>query len=230
MRQLSRYIVVDFLLIIAYTTSSCSRLEESYSDRVCWGEGSSVPLECREKFVDFKCTENLQISTIALPKDITRITTNQTKNYTMPVVGKLFNQHGETPILVKNGSPWVTLHNDIDRILLNSGYEIDHHSSDLENRLDIDIVILDVRSDDPGLLDLKIKTRAVVTFKVTLLRNSGEIAWTEDFTGNEQIEVVYAYLKDSEEVLNRAYCQALRKFASAVTMENFVNSLGRTSN
>jgi hypothetical protein len=218
--------VATLPLVLALAASSCSGLEEAYSDRVCWGEDSGVLVECRHASIDFGCREDIETSLVALPRGAGRLATNHTRDPSAPVVGQFFQGLG-TPILVKNGSPWVTLHNDIDRILRQSGYEIDHAAGGAENRLDLDFTRLDVRSDNPGLLDLTMKTRAVAAFSATLRRASGEAVWSEDFTGGDEIEVAYAHVSDSEKVLNRAYCQALRTFAAAITRDDFVERLGR---
>lgn len=216
-----------FVLIlgIACLTYSCAAYKETYNnpDRRCWTESilGIGAIKC-EAFIKFQCTEDLTLLTyspITRPK---KLNVKRIEGIEAPKVGDLL-AHNPTPIFLKSGSPWVTLHDDISQILSQLGYVVGSNHDDVKNVVEADIKLLDVQTIEGGWNDLKGTTLATVAFSIVLQKSTGEVLWTEEFTGKHQIKIVYAYLSDSEETLGWAYCHALKSFADSVQAPEFYN-------
>jgi len=119
-------------------------------------------------------------------------------------------------IFIEGESPWQTLRGDVESILILDGYEVLGMQGGDENVLELDLTRVDVRSDDPGWLSMKITTHAEVFFTATLRSPGGDVAWSESFNGRDEIRHSYAGLDDSEMILGNAYCQALASFARGI--------------
>lgn len=205
--------------------TSCAGFKEAYNDRICFDATSNMPIQCKQVFVDFKCNETITLPASALPKLSKTISTKLARNYVSPKVGELFSQHGNIPIFVKNKSPFLTLKNDIDKLLIQAGYKIVHDSEGIANVLVIDIQLLDVRFEEAGWTSLKGVTKATVSFKVTLINNTGVTVWSDEFSTSDNEMVDYALLSDSEKLLNSSYCKSLKKFSEVIYKESFYKNV-----
>lgn len=215
-----------FIVLPALFISSCAGFNEAYDDRVCWGGVSGgVPIQCSEVFINFQCPENLASVNNKLIVKNKKIVIRPVVGYSAPKVGELFSHDGSIPIFVKNGSPWDTLHDDVEQILRKTGYEVRSNPDATESVIEADMKFLDVRSPPAGWFDLKGTTQATATFRVILRQSTGEELWAEDFTGTHQIKVSYYFLSDSENTLGQAYCRALENFAHVARSESFYNKL-----
>jgi hypothetical protein len=143
------------------------------------------------------------------------------EGYESPYVGELQALH-VTSIFIKGGSPWGALHKDVTSILSQLGYVVSDRQENAGSLLVADFKHLEVRTGG-GWTDFKMTTRATVVFSVVLKQSTDEVLWSEEFTGEHEIKVAYAYLKDSEKTLGQAYCNALKNFADTVRKPEFYN-------
>lgn len=209
------------LLLVGLVVSSCSAFSEAYHDRVCWEQGSIVPLQCGEAFMPLSCPEDIVTANnqrIAIHR---KLALKQVEGYSSPKVGELFSQQGSIPIFIEGVSPWLTLHNDLKKILSTLGYDVltDTNGSDLI--VESDITLLDVRSKPGRWFELKGTTHATASFKIIMQQINSKKLWSQEFTGEHKMKVSYVLLSDAEKALSEAYCQALRKFSDTVQRTEF---------
>lgn len=232
-RLLNRWLLTCFIVIVSCLNYSCSAYKETFEnpDRYCFKDPEYGTLEC-EGFIKFQCMEDLSLlpdSTITKQK---KLNIKHTRDSESPMVGNYLAYDTGDPldkrdpnrIFIKNGSPWVTLNKDITKILSQIGYVVSNNHNDAENVVEIDIKLLDVQTGG-GWTDFKLTTRATVVFSVVLKQSTEEVLWSEEFAGQHEIKVIYAYLKDSETTLGKAYCKALRKFSDAVQKPGFFDAV-----
>jgi len=228
-----RWLSTCFVLTVSCLIYSCAAYKETFENpnRHCFKDPEYGTLEC-EGFIKFQCTEDL---TLPPNSPITRqktLNVKHSKDIEAPMVGNYLAYDTGDPldkrdpnrIFIKNGSPWVTLNEDITKILSQMGYMVSNNHNDDENVIEINIKLLDVQTGG-GWTDFKSTTRATVVFSVVLKRSTNEVLWSEEFTGEHEIKVVYAYLKDSETTLEKAYCNALKNFADAVQKQEFYDAV-----
>ena len=206
--------------------SSCSTYKETYEnpDRQCWEEKTFGKIKC-EAFIDFQCSKSISSLGSIQEEKGKKIFFKQVAGPQSPSVGELFAHVQPFPIFVKNGSPWETLHNDIEQILNRLGYEVTDNSDDAKNIIEADLTLLDVRSEPGGFTDLKGTTRARITFKIILRNNKGDEGWQEEFVGEHQIKVSYFYLEDYAKTLGKAYCESLENFMQAAQGPEFKSKI-----
>jgi hypothetical protein len=145
-----------------------------------------------------------------------------------PKVGELFSQRCPPeciPIFVKGGSPWETLNRDVGDILQHLGHRLTTDPTLADWLIRLDLTFVDVQSEDPGWLKLKLTTRATTSFEASLGAPGGKTIWSGTFNGTEEIKEWYASLGDSERTLGGAYCRALSSFAQAVAGDAFREKL-----
>ncbi len=130
-------------------------------------------------------------------------------------VGVLFSQTGGRPIFLKEETAWEILRKDLTTILRSYGFEIREDAKDVDRVVEGNMKFLNVRTEDPGFFALKATTKAVAGFEVKIIDSDGNLMWQQEFYGEDEMRVAYALLRDSEELLARAYCQALEQFVAA---------------
>lgn len=216
MDHVRRLRLIAALLIAAL--GGCSGLGESYESRICWEGG--LPVQCDRAYLEFTCPAAVAVHTPDTDSQSAVIATQMAPGMDTPQIGQLFSQFCPPecmPLFVTGGSPFETLHRDVQDILQQSGYRLQRDADEIAPVLDLDLTLIDVRSDDPGWTDLRITTRARVDFQARLTAAGGRQIWAEDFTGADTIEHAYVALGDYQVILSNAYCQALDSFAEAVT-------------
>jgi hypothetical protein len=147
--------------------------------------------------------------------------TSLTKVFVKPVdgpansqVGYLFSQNGDKPIYLTGETAGETLQKDLKTILRSYGLEIREDKQDIDGIVEGNMTILDVRSEHGGWLDFKMPTKAQASFQVKIMDPDENLLWRQDFHGSNEIMVSYAHLKDSQDILGQAYCQALSEFVT----------------
>ena len=191
-------------------------------DRTCgYKDILNVEAKC-EAYINFQCTENFMLLKSAPKETQKQIYVTLKEGYESPYVGELTSHWWSTGIFIKNGSPWKILHNDITSILNQSGYTLSDKQKDSVMIIEADIKLLDVRTETGWT---KSTTQAIVKFDAALLDDKGKYLWFKLFTGEHKIDISYAYLKDYEETLGQAYCNALNKFSDAIQSSEFYDKL-----
>jgi hypothetical protein len=194
--------------------SGCSGFGEAYESRVCW-QGSS-PAQCRQASILLECSEEIEVPTGPGTASQAILVTRVAEGERRPVVGELFSQWCPPdciPIHLAGFDPWDTLHGDVQEILEQAGYRLVEEDEGDVPIVDLELPSLDVRSDDPGWLSMKITTRARASFRASVVGLDGQPVWSEEFGGAAEVRHAYAALSDYEQALGEAYCGALRGFA-----------------
>lgn len=205
------------LALLVMALSGCSGFGEAYDSRVCW-EGSSAA-QCRQASILLECSQEIDVPTGTDIAPSATLVTRVAEGERRPVVGELFSQWCPPdciPIHLAGFDPWDTLHGDVREILERAGYRL---AEDVEGDIpivDLELPSLDVRSDDPGWLSMKITTRARASFRASVVAVDGQPLWSEEFAGAGEVRHAYAALSDYEQALGEAYCDALRDFARVV--------------
>ena len=204
-------------VIIQGVLGGCSGFGEALNTRVCWS--GNLPAQCDRAFVEFTCPQSILVKSKIVKLHIADIRTRVTKGTPSPQVGELFSQYCPPhciPIYVQGESPFETLHADVNGIIQRSGYTLALEENPNNFLLEFDLVLVDVRTDEPGWMTMKVTTRAQVAFKATKFFSDGDPQLLGIYEGKDEIAHAYAALGDYQNVLNGAYCRALRGFAKAV--------------
>ena len=214
MWNLSRALIWQILPLMMFFPG-CTGFKQAYEERICWKNG--LPGECTAHYITLLCQEIpylKQPSKSALP--LKKVFVESVDGPANPQVGYLFsqNQIDDPPIFLTGESPWVTLQRDLKVILGSYGLKIEDDKQDIDGIVEGNITLLDVRTTHGGWLDFKVPTKARASFEVTIMGPDGQMMWKQKFSGSSEIMVTYASLKDSQNLLGQAYCQALSRFAS----------------
>ncbi|MBW2426685.1 MAG: hypothetical protein JRG86_20740 [Deltaproteobacteria bacterium] len=212
-----RRIAILALALVAVALHGCSGFGEAYESRVCW-EGSS-PAQCQQASILLECSAEIEIQTIDEMAATSTLATRAAEGVLRPVVGELFSQWCPPdciPIHLAGLDPWDTLERDVREILERAGYQLAAEEKGGVPIVALELPALDVRSDDPGLLSMRITTRARARFRASVVGPDGQPAWSQEFGGTAEVKHAYAALSDYENALGEAYCGALREFARVV--------------
>jgi hypothetical protein len=140
-------------------------------------------------------------------------------------IGNLFWRGGDKPVYITGTSPNTVLVDDIKKFLTKNGFTVTEDSAGTEATLVADITALGSDSGvwkgnplDPG------STIGQIGYTVTLTHDNKTL-WSKDFSEKVKIKAAYAYVKDMEMVMNRAYCNTLVPLENALTSEEFQEAL-----
>ncbi len=213
--NLCRSLLWAILPLILFS-AGCTGFKQAYDERVCWKNG--LPMECNSHEITLSCSETPSFSQMSKSKSLTKVFVELVDGPANPKVGYLFSQGGDRPIFLTGETPWEILQNDLSAILRSFGLKIQEDKQDIDGIVVGNMTLLDVRTKHGGWLDFKIPTKAQASFEVKVVNVDGSLIWHHEFTGSKEKMVSYAYLKDSQDLLGQAYCEALSDFA--ITFES----------
>lgn len=200
-------------LMVLFT--GCTGFNQAYEERVCWENDN--PIECNVHAITLNCPEVPVFTQPSRSSSFTKVLVNPLDGPANPHVGYLFSQSSDKPIPIylTGETAWETLQKDLKKILRSYGLKIQEDRQDIDGIVEGNITFLDVRTTPGGWFDLKIPTKAQVGFEVKIMDPDKNMLWHQEFHGSTEIMVSYVYLKDSQDILGQAYCQALSEFVTA---------------
>jgi hypothetical protein len=205
--------VIWKILIVMVLFVGCTGFNQAYEERVCWEYG--LPIECNVHTITLNCPEVPVFKKPSRSPSLTKVFVKPLDGPANPHVGYLFSNSSDKPIYLTGKTAWETLQKDLKKILRSYGLKIQEDKQDIDGIVEGNITFLDVRTTPGGWFDLKIQTKAQVGFEVKIMDPDKNMLWHQEFHGSTEIMVSYVYLKDSQDILGQAYCQALSEFVTA---------------
>jgi hypothetical protein len=194
----------------------CTGFNQAYEERVCWKYG--LPNECKDHAITLNCPKVPVFTKLSKSPTFTKVFVKPLDGPANPQIGYLFSRSlaGDKPIYLTGEKAWETLQKDLKMILRSYGLKIQEDKQDIDVIVEGNITFLDVRSTHGGgdLLDFKMPTKAQASFEVKIMDSGENMLWHQEFYGSNEIMASYAYLKDSQDILGQAYCQALSEFVT----------------
>jgi len=176
-------------------------------------------LECMQpRSVTIRCSEKTlpEADSEIFTKKIVNVTTQAPRG--LMEVGRLEGNWGDQPILVDEKIFFETLKDDVAEIFERLGNVVSNNPAGSDIFIQARVSHIEVKTATERWYDLKGRTEAnIIILLETSELNEGSQS-TKEYKGYSSLDVFYVYLKDNEELLGSAYCDALTALANDVRL------------